>query len=360
MLSELKKITIGSALVSLFLFLNNDSVLAQQKVDASDVIRLFERAKDANPVPVITCIDMNQPGTLLAIGGDDHVVRLWDINKRDFVLDLREHLDWVRGLAFSPDQTKLATIGQDGQIKLWDIQNGQLLHALKDSIRGTQKIVFHPSGNYFAVCGFDENVRLYGSSNGRQIGSLTAHGPNNRAIVFSADGTQLAVGGRSGVVRVWSVSAAGLVSQQAIDLKGDGRRVNALAFNSDGSRLAVGGDGPFIGFWNPQSGKLIEMLPERPGKTFSLAFCGDHLLASGESDNAIRIWDLSTKQNTATLLGHSGTVSSMIYDAQTDRLISGSFDTSVRFWNIGGKKEAPAAIPEIPASFAAPAFPVVQ
>lgn len=360
MSSGFKKTLIGNVLVSLALILCVDSVLAQNTMNASDAIQLYERARDTSSIPVITCIDLHKDGTLLAIGGDDHVVRLWDVNKRDFVLNFREHLDWVRSLAFSSDQSQLATIGQDGQIKIWDIKNGQLLHAMKDPIRGTQKVVFHPSGNYIAVCGFDENVRFYNSSNGRHITSVAAHGQNNKAMAFSADGTRLAVGGRTGVVRVWSVSADGAVLQQPIDIKGDGRRINAVAFNSNGSRLAIGGDGPFISVWNPASGQQIEVLPERPGKTFSLIFCGNNMLASGESDNVIRLWNLLTKQNTTTLIGHSGTISSMVYESKTSRLISGSFDTSVRFWTVDEKVDSQPSAPEIPASFAAPIVPSVQ
>jgi len=64
-------------------------------------------------------------------------------------------------------------------------------------------------------------------------------------------------------------------------------------------------------------------------------FCGENRLASGESDNAIRIWDITAKKQTATLLGHSGTISSMRFDEKSGKLISGSFDTTIRFWTIG-------------------------
>jgi WD40 repeat protein len=86
--------------------------------------------------------------------------------------------------------------------------------------------------------------------------------------------------------------------------------------------------------WKPTDGTLLQSLQERPGKTFSLVFCGQTLLASGESDNAIRIWDIAQNRNTLTLLGHTGTISTMIYESTSNKLISGSFDTSLRFWTL--------------------------
>ncbi|MDR2757048.1 MAG: WD40 repeat domain-containing protein [Planctomycetaceae bacterium] len=304
--------------------------IEQKILEPSETIRLYEQIANINRVPVITCLDLEKNGQLLAIGGDDCVVRLWDVQAKGFIRELQEHLDWVRGLAFNPDQSRLATVDQDGQIKLWDLQTGSLVRSLKGAVRGTQKILFHPNASQFAVCGFEKNVRIYDAATGNLLKTLETHGTSNKAIAFSPDGSLLAVSGRTGVIRIWQTSDY----QQLTDLKGDGRRVHTVAFSPDGSQLASGGDGPFIMIWNPTNGTLQQTLQERPGKTFSLVFCGKTLLASGESDNAIRIWNIAQNQNTLTLLGHTGTISTMIYEAATNRLISGSFDTSLRFWTL--------------------------
>ncbi|MDR3198626.1 MAG: WD40 repeat domain-containing protein [Planctomycetaceae bacterium] len=304
--------------------------IEQTILEPAETVRLYEQIANIDRVPVITCIDLEKNGRLLAIGGDDCIVRLWDVQAKGFIRELQEHLDWVRGLAFSPDQSRLVTVGQDGQIKLWDVQTGSLVRSLKGAVRGTQKILFHPDGLRFAVCGFEKNVRIYDAATGNLLTTLETHGTSNKAIAFSPDGSLLAVGGRTGVIRIWQTSDY----RQLTDLKGDGRRVHTVAFSPDGSQLASGGDGPFIMIWKPTDGTLLQSLQERPGKTFSLVFCGQTLLASGESDNAIRIWDITQNRNIFTLLGHTGTISTMIYEAATNRLISGSFDTSLRFWSL--------------------------
>jgi len=86
--------------------------------------------------------------------------------------------------------------------------------------------------------------------------------------------------------------------------------------------------------WEPREGKLLRVFSERPGKTFALTFCGDNVLASGESDNMVRLWNPSTGEQTAILSGHTGTVTSMIFVPSTRELITGGFDASVRFWQI--------------------------
>ncbi|MDR1268617.1 MAG: WD40 repeat domain-containing protein [Planctomycetaceae bacterium] len=343
MFSKLRRSFLGFGIISLFVVIvysnqtagriigqNIEQKTDQKILEASETVRLYEQIANINRVPVITCIDLEKTGRLLAVGGDDCIVRLWDVQAKGFIRELQEHLDWVRGLTFNPDQSRLATIGQDGQIKLWDVQSGTLVRSLKGSVRGTQKILFHPNGSQFAVCGFEKNVRIYDAATGNLLKTLETHGTSNKAIAFSPDGSLLAVGGRTGVIRVWQTSDY----QQLTDLKSDGRRVHTVAFSPDSSQLASGGESPFITIWKPTDGTLLQNLQERPGKTFSLVFCGKTLLASGESDNAIRIWDITQNRNILTLLGHTGTISTMIYEATSNRLISGSFDTSLRFWTL--------------------------
>ena len=316
-------------LASLTALLFTAPAFAQIQRQPTETIELIRKVENLDKVPVISAIDLDRSGKLLAFGGDDERIRLWDIEQKNFVRTFpQQHNDWVRGVAFSPDRTHLATICQSGLVQLWDVQSETLQKSLANAGRGAQQVVFHPDGQSLAVCGFDANVKIYDLKTGSVSKTLAAHGTSCRTIAFSPDGTLLAVGGRTGVVRVWRIAAGSVLA----DLKGDGRRINAIAFSPNGQKLAVAGDGPFITVWNPQDGSLLQTLPERPGKTFSLLFCDDDTLASGESDNAIRIWNLKTLQNTETLIGHTGTIATMVYEPTKKRLISGSFDTTLRFW----------------------------
>jgi WD40 repeat protein len=65
----------------------------------------------------------------------------------------------------------------------------------------------------------------------------------------------------------------------------------------------------------------------------------------------VRLWNPATGQQIAYLSGHTGTVSTMVYEPKTQQLITGGFDTSVRFWTLP-LAESPFAeqplFPEIP------------
>ena len=56
-------------------------------------------------------------------------------------------------------------------------------------------------------------------------------------------------------------------------------------------------------------------------------------MASGSSDQCIKIWDLADGVEVLTLTGHEQTVRSLLVVSST-KLISGSEDKTIRVWNI--------------------------
>lgn len=68
-----------------------------------------------------TCIAVAHSLEIFASGGNDRVVRLWDYNSGQLLMDGRGHSGNVRGLAFSPDDRQLVSVGDDGSVIVWNI-----------------------------------------------------------------------------------------------------------------------------------------------------------------------------------------------------------------------------------------------
>ncbi len=58
-------------------------------------------------------------GPLLASGGADKTVKLWNLDTLDRIRTYRGHKDFVTALAFAPDGNMLASASLDGIIRLW-------------------------------------------------------------------------------------------------------------------------------------------------------------------------------------------------------------------------------------------------
>ncbi len=57
------------------------------------------------------------------------------------------------------------------------------------------------------------------------------------------------------------------------------------------------------------------------------------------SNNTLKVWDAQSGQETRTLKGHAGPVSSVAFSPDGRRIVSGSEDTTLKVWD--ASKSAP-------------------
>jgi WD40 repeat protein/transcriptional regulator with XRE-family HTH domain len=76
----------------------------------------------------------NQHGTMLAIGGDRHTVRIWQVEEKYRTVTLKTFTHGggqVWSVAFSPDNRLLASGDDDGTLAIWDVETGACLQILR-------------------------------------------------------------------------------------------------------------------------------------------------------------------------------------------------------------------------------------
>jgi WD40 repeat protein/serine/threonine protein kinase len=258
-------------------------------------VPLQELSAHANAV---TSLAFTRDGRRLATASYDYTVKLWDVpdtrealrqEKPREIAAWEAHKAWVRGLAFSPDDTRLATVagggkrgeqdfglkvwdvdtgrpvfeqpqddrlkcvtfspdgkqlatGSEGRwLKLWDAETGNPLHAFPQQAGTMAAVAFSPDGTRLAAgCG-DRTVRLWDVATHKEVGCFRGHALAVESIAFTPDGRRLASGSLDGTVKVWDVETG----QEALSLSMEkGQAVSAVKFSPDGSRLAAGSGEP--------------------------------------------------------------------------------------------------------------------
>jgi WD40 repeat protein len=116
----------------------------------------------------------------------------------------------------------------------------------------------------------------------------------------------------------------------------------SLAFAPDGQSLAIGTGHGFL--YPCQAGPgLVQpaIISQGPGiKT--LAFSPDgRLLALGQGWDVV-LWEVPAKRFRVLLRGHKAPVMSLVFSPDGRTLLSGSWDQTVRLWDVAGSREKAA------------------
>ena len=118
-------------------------------------------------------------------------------------------------------------------------------------------------------------------------------------------------------------------------LKGHTGDVFSVSFSPDGQTIASGSSDNTIRLWDVVAGEHKKTLKGHTGDVFSVSFSPDgQTIASGSSDNTIRLWDAVAGEHKKTLKGHTDWVRSVSFSPDGQTIASGSSDNTIRLWDV--------------------------
>ncbi|MEZ6135298.1 MAG: WD40 repeat domain-containing protein [Pirellulaceae bacterium] len=307
----------------------------------------LEALEDATSAPVVTALVASSEGRFLAVAGDDHAIRIVDVRSGKTTSTFAGHIDWIQCLVFSADQQAdtvaplLYSAGNDGRVLEWKyefpVRSRELLR-LPYAIRS---ISMSSDKQLLAIGGFSNEILIWDLRQNRLKHKLECDCGDQRCVRFSPDGERVLCGGREGEVRVWDTESGNVLAEY----REHRRRVTTAAFSVDGNLVtSVGEDRQLVRF-DIATGQIQWRRELAPSKMMSMCLINDSLVAAAGADNSIHLYDALAEQVVGVLEGHTGTVAVMAPCG--DFLASGSFDTTVRIWDLEvmGRQRDPAGRP---------------
>jgi WD40 repeat protein len=136
-------------------------------------------------------IDATRSGDVIASGGGDHVIRLWDTSSGVPLAVYYGHAQSIRSLVFSPQEDHLVSLASNGVVRVWDTSKEALSLNSSRERRLLDNVIFSPNGEYIAASA-GSDILLWDGTNGSSIVTFAGHQSVVHSLAFSPDSNLLA------------------------------------------------------------------------------------------------------------------------------------------------------------------------
>ncbi|KAG0208604.1 pre-rRNA processing protein [Mortierella sp. NVP41] len=357
--------------------IDRDNIAARLKQDALEIQgRLHRHLAETFQFPVnaetaittcrghfksATSIAATENGLYAYSGSKDGSIIKWDLKTgkkicifpgaQKNIVDFQGHTDHVTCLAVSSDNQFLASGGKDKKINIWSVQENKFLHCFKQQHKDTiTGMSFRKGHNQLYTVSGDRTVKLWNVDELSYIETLFGHQDSITAVDSLAKEHCVSTGGRDRTVRLWKIveesqlvfRGGGFIRPKKLnkdlpdDLKDvatpgpDGgvimKEKKAPSFLEgsmdclamiDEENFLTGGDSGTISLWNINKKKAVFSMPLAHGfHTQPLDYSNGEAIPSGGVETPYWITSLASLR-------------------YSDMFVSGSWDGTIRVWQIG-------------------------
>lgn len=297
-------------------------------------------------------------GRLVATGELDGRIRLWDLMTRQEVGVLQSQSGWVYGVAFSNDGKRLVSSTNWERFDVWDLDRRTLItHLMGQATCAPFAAAWSPDDRLIVTTAHQGGlynrtlpgqIVIWDGHTHSKLLDLQGHTSNAWKPAFSPDGRLLATPHADGSIMLWD-----LASRRPLrSFLRHGNIVSCVRFSPDGQWLASASLDHSVRLWRV-TGDESNTLGSHEGPVDSVAFSPDgRWLASGSRDHTAKLWDLSqlapgSRDRTVkvadpssragrplTLRGHVGRIWTVDFTPDSQLLVTGSVDGTVKLWDV--------------------------
>ena len=293
------------------------------------LVRTF-RSIHSGPVSLMKVARLGPQGSsVLATGGSDGSVKVWDLTSQYFTHNLRSPNTVVTVLTFHPTDLLLYVGHTTGALACWDLAQSSLRHNMEAHFSAVTAFAISPDTRRAVSAGRDAVCVVWNLETHTKLSTIPVFSPvEGLAMLEGCERVLLAVEDK---VCVWKLEGgAGLKSELKV-----GSVVTSLSVTEPDTAHLTTTDHNLVRL--RVRGTEISLEDTVVGdndQVLSLCRLGENHLAVASNSPAVRLYDLQTWRCSLSA-GHTDTVLSLA--GRDGMLLSSSKDNTVRLWRLSGE-----------------------
>ncbi|XP_060065629.1 protein qui-1-like [Ylistrum balloti] len=271
----------------------------------------------------VTCVYIDNQSRFALSGGEDGVLKMWNLELNQFKENLLGHSAGITCIAVSPDGSCCVTGSRDRTLLLWSLELLTWVLSYKHHEHMIQNVEYID----------DERILSYDNQGYFHIwqaetgATLTSYIIPAATFVLSSNGQYLITcrGDQSG--KIWNTIDATLIGCVSHT-----ERITCVARSVDDLYFVTASVDGSLKVWELMTAKLTQVLVEDDCAVTAVAMHTE--VVSGSERGTVLVWDLSVGEPRHRLIGHTDCITTIRITRDGSFALTASRDHTIRLWSI--------------------------
>lgn len=283
----------------------------------------------------VNCIAFSHDETKLYICDDYSTIGIWDLTTDQMIAILGGHTLEINQIILSRDEKILYSCSDDGTIRIWDLETYQEIAVLYGHEVSVSQMILTQNEKLLYSCSDDATIRIWDLKNCQEISKLNEHEWEVNQIILSKNEKVLYSCSSDCTIRIWDTNTyqnIGTLTESEEEMNGIYRMIL-----SQDEKIFYAYRG-YIKIWDLKIPQLITTLISYKRKVGCLLFHDEKHLYS-YNDNNIKIWDLVTHKEIATIIEPEKVIY-QIFLSHDKKFLYGLIDNNIiKIWDLTTHRE---------------------
>ncbi|KAL8726026.1 MAG: hypothetical protein Q9166_006971 [cf. Caloplaca sp. 2 TL-2023] len=282
----------------------------------------------------LSCAAYRASSNLLVAGFSNGLLGLYELPEFNMIHSLSVSQQRIDDVSINNSGEWLALgASKLGQLLVWEWQSESYILKQQGHFDSMNNIVYSRDGNRIITAADDGKIKVWDIQSGFCIVTFTEHSSGVTACEFAQKGNVLFTASLDGSVRAWD-----LIRYRNFRTFSAPTRLSfsSLAVDPSGDVVCAGSLGSFdIHIWSVQTGQLLDQLAGHEGPVSSLAFApSGGLLVSGSWDHTVRVWNIFDRTQSSEALQLQADITDVAVRPDSKQIAVSTLDGQLTFWSV--------------------------